>query len=209
MTPSPVIDHRRRALAFAALAGLAGTPLLPRTARAATAGGVEFAEQVKVGQQALVLNGTGIRYKAVFKVYAAGLYLAQKSSSAEDVLAAPQAKRMHMVMLRDVDSDDIGKLFVRGLQDNMPKGVSAQLVPSILRVSEVFSGYKRLHEGDTIVSDWVPGTGTVVTVRGQSTGAPIPEPPFYRAFLSIWLGAKPAAWTLKDQLLGKSPNPAA
>ncbi|MFT3778450.1 MAG: chalcone isomerase family protein [Ottowia sp.] len=209
MTRSPAIDRRRRALAFAALAGLAGTPLLPRTARAATAGGVDFAEQIKLGPHALVLNGAGIRYKTVFKVYAAGLYLTQKSSSAEDVLAAPQAKRMHMVLLRDIDADDIGKLFVRGLQENMPKGVSAQLVPSILRVSQVFSEYRRLHEGDTIISDWVPGTGTVVTVRGQSTGAPIPEPAFYRAFLSIWLGAKPADWTLKDQLLGKSPNAAA
>jgi hypothetical protein len=69
----------------------------------------------------LQLNGAGIRYKAVFKVYAAGLYLPKKAATPEEVYAMPGAKRISITMLRDIDSNELGKLFIRGVEDNMDK----------------------------------------------------------------------------------------
>ena len=40
-------------------------------------GGAKIEDATEVRGSKLVLNGAGVRYKAVFKVYAAGLYLAQ------------------------------------------------------------------------------------------------------------------------------------
>ena len=44
--------------------------------------GVEFQPTAQVGGQVLRLNGAGLRTRAIFKVYAAGLYVPQKTNSA-------------------------------------------------------------------------------------------------------------------------------
>ncbi len=107
-------------------------------------------------------------------------------------------------MLRDIDSAELGKLFSRGIEDNMDKLAFSRLVPSVLRMSQIFSDNKKLNAGDTFAIDWVPGTGTVVTLRGVQQGDPFKEPEFYDALLRIWLGPNPADWKLKDALLGKA-----
>jgi len=56
-----------------------------------------------------------------------------------------------------------------------------------------------------VTLDWVPGTGTVVSVRGVAQEPPFPEPEFFQALLRIWLGPAPADWQLKERLLGQGP----
>ena len=60
---------------------------------AAEVAGVKVDERIRLGSSELVLNGAGLRTKAFFKVYVAGLYLAEKRTSTADVLALPGAKR--------------------------------------------------------------------------------------------------------------------
>lgn len=185
---------------------LCATLLVPALSLAATVevGGVKLEDRVTVAGSPLLLNGAGIRYKAVFKVYTAGLYLGQKADTAEAVLAATGPRRMTITMLRDIDSAELGKLFSRGMEDNMERAAFSKLIPGVLRMSQVFSDHKKLKEGDTFLIDWVPGTGTVLTIKGQVEGEPFKEPEFFNALMRIWLGPKPADWQLKDALLGKS-----
>lgn len=168
-----------------------------------TISGVRFEDSADVRGAKAQLNGAGVRYKAIFKVYAAGLYLSRKAATMEDVLAAPGAKRMTVTMLRDIDSSELGKLFARGIEDNMDKAAFSRLIPGVMRMSQIFSDNKKLAAGDTFALDWIPGTGTVVTLRGVQQGEPFREPEFYNALLRIWLGPNPADWKLKDALLGK------
>jgi len=186
------------------LALLAG--LLAATVAAATVdvGGVKLEDSTDVRGSKLVLNGAGIRYKAVFKVYTAGLYLGKKASTPEEVLAAPGAKRMSITMLREIDSNELGKLFTRGVQDNAPKTEMSRLVPGLIKMGEIFSNQKKLMTGDVFTIDWVPGTGTIITVKGVPQGEPFKEPEFFNALMRIWLGPEPADWKLKDALLGKA-----
>ena len=165
--------------------------------------GVKLEDTVELRGSRLVLNGAGVRYKAVFKVYAAGLYLSKKANTPDDVLAAPGPKRMTITMLRDIDSAELGKLFSRGMEDNMDKAAFSKLIPGVMRMSEVFSNHKKLLAGENFVVDWVPGTGTVLTVKGKVEGEPFKEPEFFNALMRIWLGPNPADWKLKDALLGK------
>jgi hypothetical protein len=169
-----------------------------------TISGVRLDESVDLRGAKLQLNGAGIRYKAVFKVYTAGLYLAKKAGSTEEVLAAPGAKRMTITMLRDIDSSELGKLFSRGIEDNMDKASFSKLIPGVMRMSQIFSDNKKLLAGENFAIDWVPGTGTIVTLRGVPQGEPFKEPEFYNALLRIWLGPNPADWKLKEALLGKA-----
>ena len=93
-------------------------------------GGVKYDNTLQIGSSRVQLNGAGIRYKAVFKVYTAGLYLTTKAATTEAVLAAPGVKRLHIVMLRDIDANELGKLFTRGMQDNSPREEFAKLARS-------------------------------------------------------------------------------
>ena len=195
-----MFPNRLRALATA------GALLVCVNAQAATVtvGGVPLEDSVTVAGSPLVLNGAGVRYKAVFQVYTAGLYLGTKASTTEGVLGAQGAKRLTITMLRDIDAAELGKLFSRGMEDNMDRSAFSRLIPGVLRMSRIFAEHKRLDKGDTFHVDWVPGTGTVLTVRGKVEGEPFKEPEFFDALMRIWLGPRPADWQLKDALLGKT-----
>ena len=172
---------------------------------AATVSGVKLDDSVELQGKKLLLNGAGVRYKFVVKVYTAGLYLSQNAATAEEALAAAGPKRISITMLRDIDANELGKLFTRGVEDNTPRGNLSKLIPGLLRMSQLFSDYKRLAPGDNFLIDWVPGTGTVITIKGKPQ-EPFKEPEFFNALLSIWLGKSPADWQLKDALLGHDPK---
>ena len=78
----------------------------------------------------------------------------------------------------------------------------AKLIPGLIRMSQLFSDHKKLVVGDTFSIDWVPGTGTLVTVKGKVEADSFKEAEFFNALMSIWLGNSPADWKLKDGLLG-------
>ena len=182
---------------------------LAQTSHATTAtqplvvSGVRFEPQVELQGQRLLLNGAGLRYKAVFKVYVAGLYLGQKASTPAEVRDQAGPKRLRVSMLRDIDSAELGKLFSRGMEDNMDKAAFAPLIPGVLRMSQIFSDHKRLRAGDEFTVDLLPGAGVQVCVKGIAQGEPIREPAFFDALLGIWLGPQPADWKLKEALLGR------
>lgn len=176
---------------------------VPRGAQAAEVEGVKLAEQISVAGQPLVLNGAGARYRAVFKVYVAGLYLPRKTHLVDEILkAGAEPRRLQLTMLRDIDAAEFGKMFYRGMEDNMDRNAFAKLVPGVMRMSQVFTNHKVLKTGENFMLDWIPGTGTVLTVKGQVEGEPFREPEFFEALMRIWLGPKPADWQLKDALLG-------
>jgi hypothetical protein len=169
----------------------------------AAVGGV-YPDSVDARGTTLQLNGSGVRYKAVFKVYSAGLYLAKKAHTPEDVVAMPGPKRVSITMLREIDANELGKLFTRGVEDNTGRAELSKLVPSLYRMGQVFAEQKKLQAGDTFVLDWVPGVGMQLLVKGKPQGEPFAEVEFFNALLRIWLGSSPADWKLKDALLGKA-----
>jgi Chalcone isomerase-like len=183
----------------------AGALTLAFAANAATVdlAGVKLEDSITANGAQLQLNGSGIRYKAIFKVYAAGLYLSKKSTSLEEVIAAPGPKRMSITMLRDIDSAELGKLFTRGVEDNLDRTEFSKLVPGLLRMGEIFASQKKLMAGENFIIDWIPGTGTIITVKGVPQGEPFKEPKFFGALMGIWLGKAPADHKLKDGLLGQ------
>ncbi|HEV7912875.1 MAG TPA: chalcone isomerase family protein [Albitalea sp.] len=180
---------------------------MPIASRADTvdAGGVKFETVASLGNARLQLNGAGVRYKAVFKVYAAGLYLSAKESTAEAVLAATGPRRMHIVMLREIDANELGKLFTKGMEQNASREEFSKVIPGVIKMSEIFSQRKKLASGDSFSIDYVPGTGSVILVNGKPASEPIKEPEFFNALMKIWLGKVPADAQLKDALLGAKP----
>jgi hypothetical protein len=195
------MHHIRRAfvLAAAAFAFASGLAQAQSTVELA---GVKYEPTVQVGGAKLQLNGAGIRYKAIFKVYTAGLYLPAKASTTEAVIASPGARRMHVVMLREVDANELGKLFTRGMEENATREEFARSINGVIKMGEMFAARKKLVSGDWFTVDFVPGTGTIISVNGKQAMEPIKEPEFYNALMHIWLGRHPADSSLKEALLG-------
>lgn len=192
---------RRSILLFALVATSLALPLTSN-AQTTDVAGVKFETSPQVAGTKLQLNGAGVRYKAVFKVYAAALYLNAKVTTPEAVLAAPGPKRIQIVMLRDIDGNELGKLFTRGMQDNAPRDEFSKSIAGTMKMSDIFSARRKLLTGESFSVDWLPGTGTMIMVNGKPAAEPIKEPEFYSAMMKIWLGKSPADAQLKDALLG-------
>lgn len=167
--------------------------------------GVKLEDTVTLAGTNLQLNGAGVRYKAVFKVYVAGLYLGKKAATPEEAYSTPGAKRIAITMLRDIDPNELGKLFTKGITDNAPRNELSKLLPGLAKTGEVFSSLKKLSAGESFTIDWIPGTGAFFIVNGTPAPGVVKEPEFFNAVLGIWLGANPPDWKLKDALLGKAP----
>lgn len=169
---------------------------------AADVAGVKFADTVKVAGKELRLNGApGVRYKFIVKVYAAGLYLQEPKTTVEDVMKADGPRRMQLVMMRDVSSDDFGNAFMAGLNNNVDAKDKSKIVTQISKFGEMFALLDALKKGDVLDLDWIPGTGTQCYLNGKKIGEVTPDIVFYNSVLKIWLGDKPADNKLKANLL--------
>lgn len=171
-------------------------------AAAVEVSGVRFDDTAKVAGKDLVLNGAGLRTKVIFKVYAAGLYLGEKKSNVAEILKQEGPRRMTIVMLRDVSSDDFGEAFMKGINENIDAGEKAKYAGQIAKFGELFGGIPGVKKGDVLHLDLIPGAGTQAELNGKKVGETIADPGFYNAVLRIWLGDKPVDNSLKPALLG-------
>lgn len=169
---------------------------------AADVSGVKIDDSVTLAGQPLVLNGAGMRVKYVFNVYAMGLYLTEKKTTPADVTALAGPKRVSLTMMRDVDSDEFGQLFITAMNNNSDKAEKAKYFNQTVKFGEMFASLGKVKKGDVVTLDWIPGTGTVSSVNGKQQGEVLPDVGFYNAVLRIWLGDKPADSSLKPLLLG-------
>lgn len=170
-------------------------------ASAAEVAGVKMDDTAQVANQNLKLNGAGIRYKVIFKVYVAGLYLAEKKTTTQDALDASGAKRISLVMLRDVQSEDFGQAFMDGLRRNTELNERTKFVKQELAFGQLFASVPELKKGDMLNIDWLPGTGTTISLNGKKIIEPQPDVVFFNALMKIWLGPHPADAKLKVAML--------
>jgi len=177
------------------------TMALPAAA-AVDVSGYKFEDTNKVAGKELTLNGAGMRTKFVIKVYAAGLYLPEKSKALAEILKQDGPRRITLQMARDVSSEDFGKAFMDGLNDNVDKAEKQKIVAQIGKFGEMFAGVDGLKKGDVLHIDWIPGSGTVCELNGKKLIENVPDINFYNALLRIWLGDKPVDRSLKPALLG-------
>ena len=164
--------------------------------------GVKLDASAQVGGAALQLNGAGVRTRAFFKVYVAGLYVPQKAGDAGALLAQKGARRIVIAMLRSVDAETFAGALNDGLKANHS---DAQLAGWKTQIDALNANLKAVGEakkGDLIHFEYVPEAGTRVMVSGQPRGSVIPGEDFFTAVLRIWIGDKPVDAGLKKGMLG-------
>ncbi len=168
-------------------------------ALAAEVGGVKLADKATVGGQELVLNGAGIRTRAIFKVYVGSLYVPAKASDLAAVVAKGP-RRIQMNLLRNVSADDLVNALVDGLKENSGTDEFNAVKPQTDQLVSIMKSFGEVKEGNVVTLDFVDGA-TVVGFNGAAKGT-IPGEPFNRALTKIWLGDKPVQADLKKAMLG-------
>ena len=94
------------------------------SAQAASLEGMTFPDTYPVGGQNLVLNGLGLRTFTILnvRVYAAGLYLAQRSHDPQQILNSPTPKVLLLQFLRSGSKEQIARQFRAGEEVNCGDG---------------------------------------------------------------------------------------
>jgi hypothetical protein len=177
---------------------MGGTLLLAGGLGAGELAGVSLPERVAVAGQDLVLNGMGLRKKAIFKVYVGALYLAEKSGDPAKILAADAPRRMVMRFLRSVGKDRLVEAWKEGFANNAPQAQETLKG----EIERFLSLWRDVQEGEEVTMTYIPGTGTTLAFAGKEVGT-FAGKAFADALLAVWLGPKPPSEELKAGLLGR------
>ena len=194
---------RLRCLMLAA--ALAASATAAPWAHAVEVAGLTIPERVKVGNAGLVLNGTGIRTRAFFNVYAGALYLPEKKTAAADALAVRGPKRVALHLLRDLTAEQVGGA-LNDLGVTMTEAERESFKGHMADLKATMESVGAAKEKSIVTLDFVPGTGLRIALDGVQKGKTIEGEDFYRALLKLWLGDKPVDRSLKSGMLGTAPN---
>ncbi|MQY50743.1 hypothetical protein HCX48_03435 [Rhodocyclus tenuis] len=195
--------NRLRSLLAACSFGVLTLLTLP-TAHAVEAGGINFDDRARVGNSDLVANGAGMRKKLFIKVYAMALYLPARQSDGDAVLASHGAKRITVQMLRDVTAQQFVDALNEGIAENHTPAELAALKDRARQFADAMLSVGEAKSGTVVQLDWLPESGTRLTINGQTRGRDIAGEDFYTALLKIWIGHKPIQDELKQALLGRT-----
>jgi len=159
--------------------------------------GVRFSESVPAGGADLVLKGAGIlRYKVVFRGYAAALYLSPGTPETAALSGVP--KRLEFEYFWSIPGPEFGKAAEPILRRNAGGGVVESLRERIDRMNR---HYRDIKPGDRYALTFVPGQGTELSLNGTPL-VTIEGDDFAAAYFAIWLGPEPIDRDLKKNLLG-------
>ncbi len=202
MTRSDILrgTFRRHLRLLGALLWTAG--ITTAAAQTVEIAGVKFEPTVQLDGATLQFNGAGLRTRAIFKVYAAGLYVPQKSTDAATLLAQKGPRRVALTMLRNVSAETFAEALQEGLKNNHTEAELAAIKPQSDRLVATLKALGEAKKGDAIFFEFVPESGTRIVVNGQPHGDGIAGEDFFAAVLRIWLGDKPADGDLKKGMLG-------
>jgi hypothetical protein len=186
----------RRSVAAGAL--LLPAVLLATAVRKVEVAGVTFPLSVEAQGIQLRLVGAGVlRYRVVFKGYAAALYLGDSTPPERVLDDVP--KRLEIHYFWAIPAEAFGEAADAILARNVPGEELARLRD---RVQQLHRSYEAVQPGDRYSLTYVPGYGTELALNGV-VKARIPGADFARAYFSIWLGPQPISDDLKQALLGQ------
>jgi hypothetical protein len=148
----------------------------------------------------LALTGVAMRTKLIVNVYAIASYVEKgtRVDSAEALYSADCAKRLHLVMQRNVDGPEMAEAFRSALRLNHPE-------PEFTEDMNVLLQYIRsstIRKGDHVLLTHVPGIGLHINVAGKADHV-IKNVAFSKAVWEMYLGKKNVAEAIKKGLTSR------
>lgn len=182
----------------AATSLLLALALLALPARAATVAGVRFADRLEAHETTLELCATGLlRYRVVFKGYAAALYRTDCEAPGDPLAPAP--RRLELSYFWSIDGAMFGDAAEQSLRASLAPAEYAALEQ---RLATLHDAYRDVSPGDRYALTYLPGRGTELSLNGAPLVS-VPGDDFAHAYFGIWLGEKPLSPDLRADLLGR------
>lgn len=161
---------------------------------------ITVADSVTVHSSKLILNGAGLRkvgFVITAKIYVAALYLERKMNDTIEIMADAGPKRLEFIFMRDLMVKEVKEAwtfqFNESVSEKYPE-LQTDLAQLLTFMESIKEGDKHSFE----IEDDVTRFYLNQTLKGQIKGHG-----FQKAFLSIWIGKKPAQDSLKEALLGQ------
>ncbi len=160
-----------------------------------------FSTELELGGQKMVLNGEGPRKKLFITIYDTGLYLAEKSSDAVQII---QADKPMAVMLKMVSSLATAEKMAEAMREGFEKSTGGNTAPIQAEIDAMIDGIleKGVKPDDEFINAYQPGVGVMIYKNGEKQ-TEIKGLPFKQALFGIWLSKNPIQSKLKKQLLGR------
>ena len=186
---------------------------------------VRLPDSVSFDGNNLALHGYALRRWGPARLYVIGLYTekAERGSASTGTATSgtatsgaaatpadpklfnvPGAKRVTLVLMRDLTARQLSDALNEGIRDNHDDARYAALQPRIERLIKVMREVGIARSGSRLHIDFLPGQGTRVALDDNPKGELIEGDDFYLAILRIWLGPRPPDPALKEALLGPS-----
>ncbi|MFD2519027.1 chalcone isomerase family protein [Salinimicrobium flavum] len=164
-------------------------------------GGAELPASETFHGKTLTLNGAGVREKLWIDLYAAGLYLSEKSSDANVVLNSekPMSIKLHIVS-KLISSDKMVDAVTEGFE-NSTNGNTAPIQDEINTMLGFFR--EDIKKNDIFDLVYLPSQGGVVAYKNGEQKGVVAGKEFKKALFGIWLSNRPADDGLKNDLLSK------
>ena len=171
-------------------------------ARAATVGGATLPDAYPVDGQPLALNGLGLRTLTILnvRVYAIGLYLAQRSHDARQIMASDTPKVLLLQFLHSASKEQVERQFHNGEMVNCGQGGCDPTDQADF--DRIVASAPAVNPGDTYTF--------VITRQGvrfyadNRLVAQSSKHDLGRLFLQGFIGDHPPSQDLRTQLLGGS-----
>ena len=163
-------------------------------------GSVTLANTLNFGNAELILNGAGIRKKAmVLKLYSGGLYLGKKSSDAASIINADESMAIRLVITSSFVSSEAMQ---EAVNDGFEASTEGKTAPFASEIKKFISFFNDEIVEEDMFDITYQETGVVVYKNKKELGT-IEGLNFKKALFGIWLGNDPADSKLKKGMLGK------
>ena len=165
-----------------------------------TVSGVTLPELKTIQGERLLLNGAGLREKLWIDLYVGGLYLATKTSDANEII---NANKPMAITLNIVSGLITSEKMISAIEEGFEKSTNGNQSKYQTKIDEFISAFKEpIVNGNTFVIMYIPNKGTVV-MKNDKILKTIEGLEFKKALFGIWLSDKPADKNLKNGMLGK------
>ena len=161
------------------------TLILLMTATSATAleiGGLSIPDALESGQGELLLNGSGLRKKMGFKVYAGSLYLKAKSADSKKIIDADETMAITMTWKRNIPKEKVINVFSDSLKNAAGNNYDA-LKGDIDKFIALTVDAKKKSVWTFV---YVPGDGTSFSIQNKVIDK-FTNPAFKNVLFAVWL----------------------
>ncbi len=154
-------------------------------------------------QVKLMLTGSAVRTKSIFKIYTVDSYVEQsiKVRDARDMIETDEPKQLHLVMLRNITGPDMASAFEYQLRSNYPEPAFMEEVKT---VANLLRG-QTARKGEEIWFTHVPKVGFQCKSSGGMVHL-VRNVEFSKAVWANYFGKNNVGENVKQALLSRLPR---